>query len=98
MRRDEVLDILRTHEAELRGRFGIASLALFGSVARDEAGPGSDVDVLVELGEHPMGLFRWLELREYLEGLLGSRVDLGTADALKRPLREQVLREAVRAL
>lgn len=45
-----------------------------------------------------MGLFRWLELREYLEALFGCHVDLGTADALKDPLRERVMREAVHAL
>ena len=48
MRRDEVLSIIAAHRDELR-RMGVLSLSIFGSVARDEAGPQSDVDLLVEL-------------------------------------------------
>ena len=48
MKRADVLRTLRAEQQNLRERFGVESLALFGSVARDEAGPDSDVDVLVE--------------------------------------------------
>lgn len=94
MRRDEALARLRAHQEELRG-FGVKSLALFGSVARDEAGPKSDVDLLVEF-EEPVGLFKFLDLKEFLEGVLGCQVDLGTPDSLKERVRPHVLRDLIR--
>jgi predicted nucleotidyltransferase len=57
MKRDEVIRVLREHRGELREQFGVKSLALFGSVARDEATGTSDVDLLVEF-ERPIGLLR----------------------------------------
>ena len=72
------------------------SLSIFGSVARDEAGPDSDIDLLVEF-DRPVGLFAFVRTKKYLEQILGSRVDLVTPDALRREFRETVLREAVRA-
>ena len=75
---------------------GVASLALFGSVARDEGSPDSDVDLLVEFAPSArIGLFRFLDVQEYLEHLLGRRVDLVVRDALKHQIRDEVLREAV---
>ncbi len=65
-------------------------------MARDEAEPASDVDILVEFGE-PVGLFEFVALKNYLEGILGSPVDLVTEDALKRQLRDRILEEAVPA-
>jgi predicted nucleotidyltransferase len=63
-------------------------------VARDEAGPDSDVDLLVEFAR-PVGMFRFLAVKEYLEALLGCPVDLGTRDALKRQFRDAILRGAI---
>lgn len=94
MRRDEVLAILAAHRAELQRR-GVKSLARFGWVARDEAGPQSDVDLLVEL-ERPMGLFGFFAIQEYLEQIFGCKVDLGTPDSLRPAIRDRVLNEAVR--
>ena len=95
MRREEALRILSGHRAEIEA-FGVRSIAIFGSMARDEAGPASDVDVLVELGR-PFGLFRFLELQEYLENILGRSVDLCTPDSLKARIRDQIQTEAIGA-
>jgi predicted nucleotidyltransferase len=95
MRRDEALRILSEHQEELNG-FGVERLAIFGSVARNEAGPESDVDVLVEFSK-PVGLFEFVRLQRYLEDVLGKPVHLTTEDALKRQLRERVLGEAIAA-
>lgn len=95
MRRDEALQILKSHKQELI-KFDVKSLAIFGSVARDEAGPESDVDILVEFAK-PVGLFEFVRLKTYLEKLLQHKVDLVTPDALKDRLREQILKEAIRA-
>ncbi len=93
MRRDEILRLLSEHRAELE-QLGAKSLALFGSAARDEARQDSDVDLLVEF-ERPVGLFEFVDLKSYLENLLGCQVDLGTPASLKPKLRERVLKEAV---
>ncbi len=93
LHKDQVLATLAAHQQKLR-ELGVKSLALFGSVARDEARPDSDVDFLVEFDE-PGGLFQLIRLEHYLEDILGRSVDLGTADALREHLREPVLKEAI---
>ena len=94
MKRDQVLAILNTHQADLQD-LGVKSLELFGSVARDEAHPDSDIDFLVEfaIAESLFDLFR---VRHYLEDLLGCDVDLGTTDVLREHLREPILEDAIR--
>jgi uncharacterized protein len=97
MRRDDVLQILAAHREEFAA-LGVRELAIFGSVARDEAAPGSDVDVLVEYEPGTrLSYFRVFELQERLEDLLGARVDLVTLGGLRSELREVILSEAVRA-
>jgi hypothetical protein len=86
---------LREHRADLE-RLGVKSLALFGSAARGEARQDSDVDLLVEFSR-PVGLFHFMEVKEFLEEVLRRRVDLVTPDALKPQLREAILEEAVDA-
>ena len=98
MQRDEVLRKLRENLPELRRRFAVRSLKVFGSVARDEATETSDVDILVEFAPQArVGLFRFLELKTELEALLGTKVDLVTPDAIKRRMRERILGEAISA-
>ena len=89
------LEILRSHEAELR-KAGVKSLELFGSVVRGEAGPKSDLDILVEFSK-PIGLLAFVGLKQRLTVLLGWPVDLVTPDALKSPLRENILKEVQNA-
>lgn len=95
MKRDEVLKVLSEHRDELHRQFGAKSLALFGSVARDEATETSDVDLLVEF-DRPTGLFGLIQLQQRLETMLGCKVDVGTAAGLRPRIRERVLREALR--
>ena len=94
MKRTEVLRILHEKRSELAEKYGVKSLALFGSVARDEARPDSDVDLLVEF-DRPVGLFAFISLQQFLENLLGSKVDLGTLRSLKPRLKDSVLQEAI---
>ena len=93
MRRDEALRILREQTAVL-AQLGVTSLSVFGSVARDEAHAGSDVDLLVEFDGRPIGLFEFLEVKERLERALGTRVDLVMRDTVKPQLRERIFGEA----
>ncbi len=94
MKRREVIRILDERRKELADRYGVKSLALFGSVARDEATSTSDVDLLVEF-DRPVGLFGLFVLQDYLEILFGCPVDLGTPDSLKPRIRSKVLEECV---
>jgi predicted nucleotidyltransferase len=93
--RASVLSALRASSSSLRERFGVRQIGLFGSVARDEGKPRSDVDVLVTL-DHPT-YDGYLDLKEYLEGLVGAKVDLVLEDALKPRLRPHVLAEVIDA-
>ncbi|MDE3091811.1 MAG: nucleotidyltransferase family protein [Chloroflexota bacterium] len=93
MRRDKMIQLVSGHKRELE-RMGVKSIALFGSVARDEASADSDADILVEFAARPT-FSRFMEVKFYLESLLGCRVDLVTAKALKPRLRDRVEREAI---
>ena len=81
-------------KAEL-DRLGVASLAVFGSVARDEAGPESDIDILVEF-RGAATLARFMDLKSLLETTFGRRVDLVTKKALRERLRPVIEKDAVR--
>jgi len=91
MKRDEILQLLSVHRQKL-SKFGVKSLALFGSVVRDEAGSLSDVDILVEF-EGPETFDRYMDLKFLLEDLLGCPVDLVTREALKPRLKPFIERE-----
>ena len=93
MGREEVIRKIREHLPELE-QFDVRSLALLGSVARDEATVGSDLDVLVEF-RHVSTFDSYMGLKFYLEDLFGTTVDVATLDSLRPWLRERVLREAV---
>jgi len=86
--------------AQLRDRldtihsFGVKSLALFGSVARDEASETSDLDFLVEF-EGTATFDRYMDLKFFLEDLFGKPVDLVTKRSLKSQIAESVLKEAI---
>ena len=92
----EIIERVESHKAELRN-FHVRSLALFGSTARDEAGPESDVDMLVEFDE-PVDLFVFCDVEAFLARVVGRNVDLVLQDSVKPLLRERILAEAVRVL
>ncbi len=73
MKRETVLSELREHKQELE-KYGVTKIGIFGSVARDEAREESDVDVVVEL--KTPDLFLMVDLKEKLESILGTKVDL----------------------
>ena len=91
----DVLAIISAHEDELRRRH-VATLSVFGSVARGEARPDSDVDLIVEF-DTPVSLFSMFRLQRYLEELLGRPVQLIERDAILEPLRDRIFAEAVHA-
>jgi len=91
MTRDEFFDRIEAHRAELN-HAGVRRVGVFGSVARGDAGPDSDVDILVEFDVLP-DLYEFSALRDRLAEILGRPVDLTTPHALKPRLRSLVLAE-----
>ena len=95
MRRADVIALLAARRDEIVRQFGVRSLSLFGSMARDEARPNSDVDLLVEF-EGPTTFDGHMGLLVFLEDLLGCRVDVVTAKGLKPGLRVLIDQDLVR--
>ena len=91
----ETLVLLRAHKPELAERFGVIELALFGSAVRGEAGPDSDVDILVSF-DRPTDPECYFGVQFYIEDLLGRPVDLVTDRALRPELRPYIEAESVR--
>ena len=101
METDDLIGTLRSHERELRAA-GIRSLSLFGSAARGEAGPRSDVDVVVELDEaFAAGGFAYFgrldALGRQIEGIVGRKIDIVTEPVRKERLRRRIDEDRVRA-
>lgn len=94
MNRTQTLQVLSRAKPVLAEHFGVVRLALFGSTARDEARPGSDVDIVVSF-DGPATSQRYFGVQFYLEDLLGCPVDLVTEKALRPELRPYIEREAV---
>jgi predicted nucleotidyltransferase len=95
MDRASILALLQEHRDEISTRFGAKHLALFGSAARDELRPESDVDVLVDF-DGPATFDGYFDLKDYLEHLLCRPVDLVTSRGLKPRARQHVERDLVR--
>jgi len=91
---DRIKRVLLEHKAELRKKFKVKTIGVFGSYVRGEQKRGSDVDVLVEF-EEPIGLFEFMDLEEYLSRLLGVKVDLVSKKALKPHIGERILQEVI---
>ncbi len=89
-----LLNQLKSLKAELAAKYHVKKLGLFGSFARGEERPDSDVDLLVEF-DQPIGFFRFLELEEYLGTRLGHSVDLVSRKALKPRIGRNILREVL---
>lgn len=88
----EAKRILRQHKKDLY-QLGVRTLALFGSVARNEGTAKSDIDILIDF-DSKKGLFIFMEVKSYLEELLGCEVDLVTKNSLHPALKNRIIKEA----
>ena len=93
-RLEEIKQVLREYLPELRERYGVRSLGIFGSYVRGEQRKRSDLDILVEFDRAPT-LFEFVRLERYLSDQLGIRVDLVMKSALKPNIGRHILEEAV---
>jgi len=91
---EDILLILRRNLQDLRERYSVRSIEVFGSYVRGEQDEDSDLDILVEFEKVP-GLFKYIELEDYLGDLVGLKVDLVMKRALMQKIGGQILSEAI---
>lgn len=91
----ELLQIKRQDILDLAAQYGASNIRIFGSVARNEDGPTSDVDFLIDL-ERDWSLFDRISLIQDLEDLLGREVDVVTAKNLRPAFKDRIFQEAIR--
>jgi hypothetical protein len=91
---DKIKKILLQHKNELKNRYGVKEIGIFGSYVRVEHSEKSDLDILVAFeSDAKMDLIRFVELEEYLSDLLGVKVDLVMKSALKPRIGRRILKE-----
>jgi uncharacterized protein len=91
---EKIKNILSDQKEFLKKKYRIKEISIFGSVVRAEETGLSDIDILVDFSA-PIGFFAFLELEEYLQQILGRKVDLVSRKALKPKIGERILKEAV---
>jgi hypothetical protein len=92
--RTQLIELLRQQLPLLGERYRVESLGVFGSFVRHEQRPDSDLDVLVTFREPP-SLLKFIELENYLSGVLGIKIDLVMKEALKPHIGQSILNEVV---
>ncbi len=92
---ERIKKILRKHKPELRRKYYVKYIGIFGSYVRGEQKKASDVDILVEFSK-PIGMLKFIELEEYLSRILGTKVDLVSRKALKPRIGKKILEEVVK--
>ena len=90
----EIHSILSAHKEELRKRYKVKDMGIFGSFVRGEEKEKSDLDILVEFEDVP-DLLKFIELERYIEKLLGIKVDLAIRSAVRPELKSRILKDAV---
>ena len=91
-RRDEILHFLKEHRGLLQEKYGVKSIALFGSFARDEAEMESDIDLLVDI---PSSFENYFDLKYFLEDAFKRSVDLGKEKTLRKFIKKEIKDELI---
>lgn len=86
--------ILKKNKGNIKKKFGVKQIGVFGSIARGTSKTGSDIDVLVEF-ERTVDFFEFIDLKVFLESVLKRNVDLVTKKALKPLIKDKILNEVV---
>ena len=92
MTKETILAFLRAHKEELHQKYGVKSIGLFGSYARDEATSQSDIDIVVDM---PSSFTAFFGLQSYLEKHLQKNVDLGMENRLRSFIKESIKQEVI---
>lgn len=97
MDRKAAIDLIARHVGEIRA-LGVEHLYLFGSTARGEAGPASDVDIFIDYDDPQFSLVELARLKRFLSELLGAEADVTTRASLHPALKHAILRDAERVI
>ncbi|MFO7791542.1 MAG: nucleotidyltransferase family protein [Candidatus Saliniplasma sp.] len=92
---EKIKNILREHKLELKEKYNVKEIGIFGSYVHDDFDTSSDIDILVEFSE-PIG-WEFIDLKDELEELLGKDIDLVTKDALKPRIKPNIMKDVVYA-
>jgi len=93
---ERIISILKEHKAELKEKYGVKEIGIFGSYVRGEYKEKSDLDILVEFEEDAkIGLLKFVNLENYLSDIIGVKVDLVEKSALKPRIGKNILREVI---
>jgi hypothetical protein len=91
---EEIKVIIAKHEDEIKGKYGLKEIGIFGSYVKGKQEETSDVDILVEF-EKPVSLLQIVSLENYLSDIVGIKVDVVPKKNIRAELKESILREAV---
>ena len=91
---EQIRNSLHRHKREIKQKYKVKEIGVFGSYVRGEQNKGSDIDILVEFSKMP-GLFKYLELEGYLSRVLGEKVDLVHRSSLKPFIGRHILNEVI---
>lgn len=91
---DEIRNKIKENEAFLKEKFNVEKFMLFGSYAKGESTPDSDIDLLVEF-ENVIDMFKMIDLQDYLQKIFDKKIDLGTKNGLKNFIKSSILNEAI---
>lgn len=91
-----IIEHIGEHKKILEERYKVKNIYIFGSIARGDFSSKSDIDVLVDFSSSDIGLFQFVELKEYLEFIVGRKIDLVTREALSDWMKEEVEKDSIR--
>ena len=86
--------LLKEHKNDLKMKYGVTRIGIFGSHVRNEAHEDSDIDILVDL-DGTIGLIKFIEMEHYLSKILGGKVDLVISENLKPRIGKIILQEVI---
>jgi len=92
---DVIKKIISEHRKELESKYNVKEIGIFGSYVRAQNSKNSDLDVLVEFSK-PIGMFKFLELEEYIQNITGIKIDLVSKKALKPRIGQNILKELIK--
>ena len=90
----EIRKILRNHKSDFEEKYFVEKFLLFGSYAKNQQTPDSDIDLLVSF-TRPVDMFDFMDLQDYLSQLFNKKIDLGTANSLKKFIKDKIMKEAI---
>ncbi len=91
---EEIKEILQKQKSYFEEKYFVDQFLLFGSYAKNQQTPDSDIDLLVNFRQ-PVDMFDFIDLQDYLSKLFDKKIDLGTSNSLKKFIKDKILKEAI---